>query len=80
MVVYTEFEEKRLNRQLAEWQKKAEKMILDIQYDKVRLTELQHSALQKLTNAESNKDINYALWNSGLIENTLESIRLQMKY
>lgn len=79
MIVYTETEEKELNRQLKEWQKKAEKMILSDRYDKVRLNELQYAALQKLTNAENHRDINYALWNSGLIESTLKDIAKQMR-
>lgn len=77
----TEEEEKELNNQLKKWQRRAKRLILSDYYDTVAesLSELNYTALKAVTNAESHKDINYALWNSGLIESTLDRIAEKIK-
>lgn len=72
-------EDKELNRELRKMQQKAKRLILSDYYDYVRLSELQYSALVTLTNAKTHKDINWYLWNSGLIKRTLEHISNEIK-
>lgn len=79
MTGYTEQEEKNLNDELRKLQTRASKLIGNNYYDAVRLNDLQYSALKTLTNAETHKDINWYLWNSGLIESTLNYIAEQIK-
>lgn len=78
---YTEQEEKELNKQLKKWQSKARKLILDDYYDTAAncMSELHHSILQRVTNAETHRDINTHLWNSGIIERTLDLIEEKIK-
>ncbi|MDD3040536.1 hypothetical protein [Bacteroides sp.] len=73
---YTEEEEKELNAQLGKWQRRAKRLILSDYYDCIadRLNDLNYTALTAVTNAETHKDINFSLWNSGLIESTLDRI------
>lgn len=73
---HTEQEEKELNTQLEKWQRRAKRLILNDYYDSIanRLNELNYTALKAVTNAETHKDINFFLWNSGLIERTLERV------
>lgn len=81
MTRYTEEEERELNNQLKKWKRRAKRLILSDYYDTVAesLNELNYIALKAVTNAESHKDINYVLWNSGLIESTLDRITEKIK-
>ncbi len=76
---YTVEEEKELNSILKKWQNRAKRLILSNYYDSVTLNDLKHTILEQLTNAESHKDINYYLWNSGMIDTVLDDISEQMK-
>ena len=67
-------EEKEINRELRKMQQRAKRLILNDYYDCIVLSELQYSILQILTNAETHRDINAHLWNSGAIQKTLNSI------
>lgn len=81
MANYTEQEEKELNSQLGKWQRRAKRLILSDYYDTAAesLSDLNYTALQAVTNAKTHKDINYCLWNSGLIESTLDRIAKKIK-
>lgn len=72
-------DDKELNRELRKMQKKAKRLILSDYYDHINLSELQYSILKTLTNARTHKDINWVLWNSGVIEMTLEHISNEIK-
>lgn len=76
MAKYTPQEEKELNAQLKKWQNRAKRLILHNYYDVIAesLTENDFSILRQITNAESYKDVNTYLWNSGLIERTLDKV------
>lgn len=76
---YTSEEEKELNSEFTKLKTKAEKLIFDDYYDHVRLSELQYSCLKSLTNANSHKDINWYLWNSGMLQRTLDYIVDEIK-
>lgn len=78
---YTQEEEQELNKQLKNWQARAKRLILSDYYDSAaeRLSDLDFSILQKITNAESHKDINLYLWNSGMIEWTLDRVAEKLK-
>lgn len=78
---YTEQEEKELNAKLKKWQNRAKRLILNDYYDSVagKLSEIDFTVLQKLTNAESHRDINYYLWNSGMIERVLDKVSEKIK-
>lgn len=78
---YTQEEEKELNKELKKWQNRAKRLILSDYYDVVAesLTENDFLILQKITNAESHRDINYYLWNSGMIERTLDKVARKIK-
>jgi len=69
-----EAEDKVLNRELRKLQQKAKRLILSDFYDSVRLSDLQYEVLRKLTNADTHKDINTYLWNSGTIQLVLKQI------
>lgn len=71
--------DKELSKQLKSWQKNAGKLILDRRYECIRLSDLEHSVLEKLMNAEKPNEINNYLWNSGCIEQTLKSIADRLK-
>lgn len=77
----TQEEEQELNKQLKKWQARAKRLILSDYYDSAseRLSDLDFSILQKITNAESHKDINSYLWNSGMIEWTLDRVAEKLK-
>jgi len=75
----TKLKEKELNKELAKMQHKAKHLILSDYYDSVRLSDIQYSILKQLTNAKTNKDINSYLWNTGLINKTLDYISAQIK-
>lgn len=81
MTHYTEQEEKELNAELKKWQNRAKRLILSDYYDSVakKLSELDFSILRKITNAESHRDINYYLWNSGMIERVLDKVADKIK-
>lgn len=81
MVHYTEQEEKELNTKLKKWQNRAKRLILSDYYDSAagQLSEIDFSILQKITNAESHRDINYYLWNSGMIERVLDKVSEKIK-
>ena len=74
---YTQEEEKELKK----WQNRAKRLILNDYYDVVAesLSENDFSTLQKITNAESHRDINTYLWNSGMIERTLDKVARKIK-
>lgn len=78
---YTPQEEKELNAQLKKWQNRAKRLILSDYYDTAAeyLNDNDYSILQKITNAESHKDINSYLWNSGMIERTLDKVQRKIK-
>lgn len=81
MARYTEEEERELNNQLKKWQRRAKRLILSDYYDTVAdsLNELNYTVLKAVTNAKSHKDINYYLWNSGMIERTLDKVADKIK-
>lgn len=81
MAKYTPQEEKELNAQLKKWQNRAKRLILHNYYDVIAesLTENDFSILRQITNAESYKDVNTYLWNSGLIEKTLDKVAEKIK-
>lgn len=76
MAKYTPQEEKELSTQLKKWQNRAKRLILHDYYDVVAesLTENDFNILRQITNAETYKDVNAYLWNSGLIERTLDKV------
>lgn len=78
---YTPQEEKELNTQLRKWQNRAKRLILSDYYDMVaeQLNENDFSILQRITNAESHRDINPYLWNSGMIERVLDRVAEKIK-
>ncbi|MDF2499354.1 MAG: hypothetical protein K0Q77_68 [Anaerosporomusa subterranea] len=71
-------EDKELNRELRKLQRKAKRLILSDFYDSVKLSDLQYEVLRKLTNADTHKDINTYLWNSGTIQLVLKQIEEQV--
>lgn len=81
MVHYTEQEEKELNAELKKWQNRAKRLILSDYYDSAaeKLSEIDFTVLQKITNAESHEDISYFLWNSGMIERVLDKVSEKIK-
>lgn len=81
MAKYTPQEEKELNAQLKKWQNRAKRLILHNYYDVIaeNLTENDFSILRQITSAESYKDVNTYLWNSGLIEKTLDKVAEKIK-
>ena len=78
---YTEEEDRELNKTLRKWQNRAKRLILHDYYDCIAeiMSELDHSILQQVTNAETHYDVNYALWNSGVIERVLDKIARKIK-
>lgn len=76
---YTEEEDKKLNQRLKRLQDRAKRLIFSDYYDHVRLSDLQHSILKQITNAESHYNINYILWNSNCMEQTLDYIAEKIK-
>ena len=81
MANYTPQEEKELNTQLKKWQNRAKRLILSDYYDTAAeyLNDNDYSILRQITNAESHKDINPYLWNSGMIERTLDKVQRKIK-
>lgn len=81
MVRYTEQEEKELNAKLKEWQNRAKRLILSDYYDSAadKLNDLDFQILIKITNAETHRDINTYLWNTGMIEKTLKKVADKLK-
>ncbi|WP_252248747.1 hypothetical protein [Clostridium sp. ZBS20] len=78
-IEYSIEEKKELTKQLKQWQNRAKRLILSNYYDSVTLNNLKYTILEQLTNAESYKDINYYLWNSGMIDTVLDDISKQIK-
>lgn len=76
---YTEQEIKEFNTHLRKLQNRAKRLILSDYYDHIRISDLQTSILQQITNAETYKDISPYLWSSGIMEDTLESISEKIK-
>lgn len=76
---YTPEQDKELNGELQKLQRRAKRLILSDYYDHVRLNDIQYSALTMLTNAKSHYDVNWYLWNSGVIEKTLDYISEKIK-
>ena len=72
-------EDKELNLELRKMQRRAKRLILSDYYDHITLSDLQYTALRTLTNARTHKDINWYLWNSGVIERTLDYISSEIK-
>lgn len=72
-------DDKELNLELRKMQRRAKRLILSDYYDHINLSELQYSALKILTNARTHKDINWYLWNSGVIKSTLDYISNEIK-
>lgn len=79
MANYTEDDENELNKYLKRLQKRASKLILCDYYDHINLSELQYTTLKAITNANTHRDINWYLWNSGMLEKTLDSIAAKIK-
>lgn len=81
MVRYTAQEEKELNAKLKEWQNRAKRLILSDYYDSAadKLNDLDFQILIKITNAETYRDINTYLWNTGMIEKTLKKVADKLK-
>ena len=76
---YTPKEEKELNLEIKKWKNRAKRLILSDYYNGVHLSDLEYSILTQITNAESHRDINSYLWNTGMIERTLDRISDQIK-
>ena len=76
MAKYTPQEEKELSTQLKKWQNRAKRLILHDYYDVVAesLTHNDFNRLREITNAEAYQGVNTYLWNSGLIERTLDKV------
>lgn len=72
-------EEQQLNTELKKLQRRAKRLILNNYYDSINLSDTQYSILEKLTNAETHKDISNYLWNSGAIERVLDFIQDKIK-
>jgi hypothetical protein len=72
-------DDKELNLELQKMQRRAKRLILSDYYDHIYLSDLQYSALKTLTNARTHKDVNWYLWNSGVIQSTLEHISNEIK-
>lgn len=81
MAKYTQQEEKELNAILKKWQNRAKRLILHDYYDAVAesLSENDFYILQRITNAKDYKEINTYLWNSGIIEMTLDKVADKIK-
>ncbi|NFE74405.1 hypothetical protein FDC27_08955 [Clostridium botulinum] len=79
VIEYSIEEEKELNKQLKQWKNRAKRLILSNYYDSVTLNDLKYTILEQVSNAESYKDINYYLWNSGMIDIVLDDISDQIK-
>lgn len=81
MAKYTPEEEKELNTTLRMWQRKASNLVANDYYDAIAddLSENTIDILRQIINASSHKDINITLWNSGLIESTLERVATKIK-
>lgn len=81
MAKYTPEEEKELNTTLRMWQRKASNLVANDYYDAIAddLSENTIDILRQIINASSHKDINITLWNSGLIESTLERVAAKIK-
>lgn len=76
---YSEDEEKELNKQLNSWKRRAGKLILNDYFDSCNISELEFGILKQVTNAETHKDINWCMWNSGVIETALNNISDKIK-
>jgi hypothetical protein len=79
LVKYTTEEEIQLNKKLLKWQNRAKGLILSNNYDSVKLSEMQYSVLKQITNAESHRDVNSYLWNSGMVDRVLDYISDKLK-
>ena len=81
MADYTPQEEKELNAELRKWQNRAKRLIASAYYDSAaeELSETDISILEKVTNAESHKDIHSYLWSSGVIERVLDKESRKLK-
>lgn len=81
MAKYTPEEEKELNTTLRMWQRKASNLVANDYYDAIAddLSENTIDILRQIINASSHKDINIILWNSGLIESTLDRVATKIK-
>lgn len=71
---YSPEEDKELNAELKKLQRRAKRLILSDYYDNVNLSDIQYSILKQITNAESHYGINPYLWNTGMMEKTLDYI------
>lgn len=78
-IKYIVEEEKELNKQLKQWKNRAKRLILSDYYDSIELGSIDYSILKQVTNANTYKDINTYLWNSGCIDNTLDNISNKLK-
>jgi hypothetical protein len=72
-------DDKELNLELQKMKRRAKRLILSDYYDHINLSDIQYTALRTLTNARTHKDINWYLWNSGVIERTLDHISNEIK-
>lgn len=79
MANYSKKEEAELNKQLKKWQNRAKKLILNDKYDHIYIDDIEYGILNKLVNANTHLDISYYLWNSGMIERTLDNISKKIK-
>lgn len=81
MAKYTPQEEKELNVILKKWQNRAKRLILHDYYDVIAesLSENDFYILQRVTNAKDHKEISTYLWNSGIIEMTLDRVADKIK-
>jgi hypothetical protein len=75
---YSSEEDKELNKTLKKYQSRAKRLILGDYYDHVRLSELQYDILKSVTNAETHNDINWYLWNTGMIPQILDYIQTEI--
>ncbi|MFZ5969626.1 MAG: hypothetical protein ACOYVK_20900 [Bacillota bacterium] len=76
---YSPEKDKRLNLELKRIQDKANKLILSNYFDYANISELQNRILQQIMNAKNHYDINSHLWNSGMIQHTLDNIAEKIK-
>ena len=81
MAKYTPEEEKELTSELKRWQRRASRLITDDYYDAIAddLSENSISILRYIMNESTYKDIPIILWNSGVIDSTLDRVAEKIK-
>lgn len=76
---YSAEEDKKLNAELKKLQNRAKKLILNDYYESITISDIDYSILTQITNAESHYDVSAYLWNTGMMERTLDIITEKIK-